>query len=186
MDQSSAVTPIAPTHFEVNHHQHGTFICWKSVISGVLASLLAYMVFSALGAGIGGYTASRIIHRGGDDTALTTAAGVWLGGAAVLSQFLGSYFATRFSTVTHKQVASARAIVISAVFFYLLINSGSSTFGSFSEVAANLASSKAVSEEDVGASGWLLFITLVVGIVASVLGAIEGTIGNVKRPFSLR
>ena len=165
--------------------RRGGWICWKSVLGGVLVASLAYMILSALGAGVGGLTASHMIEKGENSSGLGTAAGLWLGASAILSTFLGSYFATRFSDVMHKQVAACQSIVISAVFFYLLINVANSTFGSFSEVAANIAPSKAVSEADlaaktVGEAGWILFLTLSLGVVAGVVGGIEGVLGNIR------
>jgi hypothetical protein len=169
----------------------GTLICWKSVLGGVLVSFLAYMILSALGAGIGGLTAAHIIEKGENASGLATGAGLWIGGSAVLSLFLGSYFATRFSEVTHKQIGASQAILIAAIFFYLLINVAGSSVGSLAEVASHFSRSNAVSEADaaaaakaVGEAGWLLFVTLVFGVGAAILGGVEGAIGNVRRPFT--
>ena len=168
----------------------GSLICWKSVIGGVFVTLLAYMIFSSLGAGIWGLTASHIIEKGENGSGLTAGAGLWLGASSILSLFLGSYFATRYSDVTHKQVGACQSILIAAIFFFILVNVTSASFSSFAEVAGNLAHANAVSDADaaaktIGDAGWLLFVTLTAGVVAAIVGGIEGVMGNVKRPFTL-
>jgi hypothetical protein len=173
-----------------NHEnfRRGSWICWKSVLGGVFVASLAYMILSSLGAGIGGLTASHMIEKGENSSGFGTVAGLWLGASAIISVFLGSYFSTRFSDVDHKQVAACQSIVISAIFFYLLINVANASFSSFSELAANISTSKAVSEADlaaktVGETGWILFLTLILGVIAGIIGGIEGVVGNLRRPF---
>jgi hypothetical protein len=171
-----------------NENSKGTLICWKSVVAGVLVTFLAYMIFSALGAGIAGLTTSHIIEKGESASGLLTGAGLWIGGSAIVALFIGSYFATRFSEVTHKQIGASQAIVIAAIFFYLLVNVAGSSLGSLAEVAGHFSTRAAISEADaaakaVGEAGWLLFVTLLLGVVAAVFGGIEGALGNVRRPF---
>ena len=183
--------PMTNTHQDAttgDFANAGSWISWKTVAGGVLVTLLAYMMLSALGAGIGGITASHIIERGGNESGLATGAGLWMGASAAIALFLGSYFATRFSNITHKQAGACQAIVIAAIFFYLLINVANVSFGSFFEVAGNLSRTAAISDADaaakaVGAAGWLLFLTLILGVGAAIVGGLEGCVGNVRRPF---
>jgi hypothetical protein len=165
-----------------------SLVSLKSVFSGVLISMLAYMVLSSLGTGIFGLTASHIMEKGDTGSGMVTAEGLWMGASAIIALFLGGYFATRFSNITHRQVGACQALVTAAVFFYVLLNVPSSTFGSFNDVTAYLTHPNAINEADnaaksIGDTGLLIFATLVIGIVASVLGGIEGVIGNRKRPF---
>ena len=146
-------------------------------------------MLSALGAGIGGLTASHIIEKGENGSGLATGAGVWLGGSAAIALFLGAYFATRYSEATHRQVGAAQGILIAAIFFYLLLNATGVSLGSFSELTGHLANNNATSNADevaknIAAAGWMLFVSICFGIVAAVIGGIEGTTGNVRRPFS--
>src|SRR5471030_2032055 len=100
-------------------YTHHNLICWKSVISGVLISIMAFMILTALGAGIGGMTASNLISNEEGGSGLATGAGLWLGLSAVVSLFLGSFFSQRVSKyVTHK-VGAAHGIVIASIFFIL-------------------------------------------------------------------
>lgn len=173
----------------VNGSNWGTLICWRSVLGGVLVSVLTYMMLSALGAGIGGLTASHIIEKGENGSGLLTGAGLWIGGSAVIALFVGSYFATRFSEVTHKQIGACQAIVIAAIFFYLLVNVAGFSLGSLSEVAGHFSRMAAISDAEaaakaVGEAGWVLFVTLLLGVVAAVIGGVEGAHGNVRRPFT--
>ena len=185
---------MVDTNRTLNHegaNPHGSLICWKSVIAGVLVSSLAYMTFAALGTGIGGLTVYHVIQKGGMDSGAVTAAGLWIGGSAVIALFLGAYFATRFSDVTHNQIGASQGIVIAAIFFYLLVNFAGASVGSMTEVANHFSRPSAVSEAEatakaVGEAGWLLFATLLLGVAAAVLGGIEGAHGNVRRPFSRR
>ena len=151
----------------------------------------AYTILVSLGAGIGGLTAAKIIEKGENASGLATGAGLWLGVSAIVSLFLGSYFATRFSEVTHKQVGACQAIVIAAIFFFLVINGTGSMIGSMSGVANHLADTAVASDADsvaaaraVGDTGWLLFVTFVLGLGSAILGGIEGATGNIRKPFS--
>lgn len=169
-------------------HTTDTLFCWKSIIAGIFVAALIYMILSALGAGIGGFTVAHIIAKNENGTGLAAGAGLWLGFSAVISLFLGSYFATRYSIVTHKQVGAAQGIVISAVFFYLVLQSSGSFVGNLSVFSGNLANSGMSDAEEsariVGDAGWMLFATFIAGVLASIFGGIEGALGNRRRPFS--
>ncbi len=182
--KTSTRDPQLPSH-------PGSLVCWRSVLAGVLVASLAYMILVALGAGIGGLTAAKIIEKGENGSGLATGAGLWMGASAIVSLFLGSYFATRFSEVTHKQVGACQSIVIAAIFFLLMINGTGSMLGSLSGVSNHLADASVASDADaaaaarvVGDTGWLLFVTFILGLASAILGGIEGATGNLRKPFS--
>jgi hypothetical protein len=104
---------------QLNRHDHN-FVCWKSVIAGLLISIMSYLLLSALGAGIGGLTAVHLINNEENGTGLATAAGLWMGISAVISLFLGSYFALRISKFVTNRVGAAHAFLIASLFFILM------------------------------------------------------------------
>ncbi len=138
-------------------HQHHHLVCWKSVFSGVLISIMSYLVLTSLGAGIGGLTASHLISNEESGSGLATGAGLWLGLTATISLFMGSYFALRVSNFKTNKVGAAHGFVIASIFFSLLMWGATSTIGSvttgigkiagtLSSGAANLASSPMVED----------------------------------------
>jgi hypothetical protein len=156
-------------------------VSWSAVLSGFLVSLLGYMLLSSLGAGVLGITVSQ-------GSGVRIFAGLWMAASAIIALFSGCYFATRLFGITHRQLGASLAVVISAAFFYVLLTVASSTFSSFTDVTARFSHPNAISDANaqaktIGATGWLLFFTLALGIAASVLGAIEGVMRNIKYPF---
>lgn len=102
------------------HAHHGHLLCWKSILGGVLISIMSYMILAALGAGIVGSAAQNVIERQENGSALATGSGLWLGLAAVISLFLGSYFAVRVAKSITNKVGAAHGFVIGSIFFILL------------------------------------------------------------------
>ncbi len=168
----------------------GTHLCWRSVAAGTLVALLVYATLSALGAGVGGFTVAHIIDKNESTSGLLAGAAIWLAVSTVVSLFLGAYFATRYSSVRHKQIGAAQGILISAVFFFIVLHSSGSSIGNLSSFAGNIAGQSpatAQAEEAarlIGDAGWTLFASFVFGIAAATLGGLEGVLGNRKRPFA--
>jgi hypothetical protein len=168
-----------------------TLFCWRSILAGIFVSLLSYMILSALGAGVGGFTVAHIIAKNENGTGLAAGAGVWLGLSSAISLFLGSYFATRYSNASHTQIGAAQGIVISAIFFFAIIQGSGTMLGNLSSFSLNVSgnTTSALSDAEeaarmVGDAGWILFATFLVGVLAAIFGGREGALGNRRRPFS--
>lgn len=173
-----------------NHLSSHTHLCWRSAIAGVFVSLLVYGMLSALGAGIGGFSVAHILDRNESGSGLLAGAGIWLTISTVISLFLGSYFATRYSSARHKQIGAAQGILISAAFFFVTLHVSGQSLGNLAMMAGNVTGAT-VSGGDasdvarlIGDAGWTLFASFFLGIIASIFGGIEGTLGNRKRPFA--
>ena len=172
-------------------------ICWRSVFAGIFVTLLAYLILTALGAGIGGFHAARIIDHNQDGSGLFTGAAVWLGLTSVVSLFLGSYFATRISMTPNRKIGGAHGVVIAAIFFAYLMYGAGNMLGSLTQitgnmVAANTMGSPLVSDADAERAartfanvGWVLFVTFMLGTTAAVLGGYEGSTANTKKPMQV-
>jgi hypothetical protein len=186
MEQSSTenrYNSITDTRFNSTSH-----ICWRSVFSGLFVALLTYIILSALGAGIGGLTVAHVIEKNENGTGLFAGAGLWLGFTAVVSLFLGSYFATRYSNATHKQIGGAQGILIAALFFFVVLHGSGSVVGNLSAFANNISAAPTNSDAEEAArvvadTGWTLFAATVLGVVAAIVGGVEGALGNRRRPF---
>jgi hypothetical protein len=190
MNTSTSLHQQESAYNQSHYSSSTTLFCWKSIIAGIFVSVLSYMIFSALGAGIGGFTVAHVIAKNENGPGLAAGAGLWLGFSSVISLFLGSYFATRYSDATHKQIGAAQGIVISAVFFFLVLQSSGNVLGNLSAFSVNLSGSiSGISDPEeaariVGDTGWIMFSTFVVGVIAAIVGGCEGALGNRKRPFS--
>jgi hypothetical protein len=140
---------ISPLHEPVhNHHSH--LLCWKSVFAGILISIMSYMVLSALGLGLVGILAQSAIENEQGGLALATGSGVWMGLSAVVSIFLGSYFAVRISKFVTTKLGAAHGFVIASAFFILLISMAGSAIGTFATGVGHLASGLGQSAAAVG------------------------------------
>jgi hypothetical protein len=261
--KTSHTLELEPAVTNTHHH----LLCWKSVIGGLLISIMAYMVLAALGAGVAGLTAENLINHEEGGSALATATGLWLGLSAVIALFCGSYFSLRISRFVTTKVGAAHGFVIASVFFILMVwgaggmlanvarGMGSiaqqdahgisalsanpviqdkiySTLGTTNlksppqEVAQGLAARLLAGETDsaksyyayqtglpqaeadakvnqlkgdldnavkitaertarvIADTGWSLFVTFLVGLIAAVIGGRVGAHANVERPFA--
>ena len=130
------------------HARQGHLLCWKSVLSGVLISIMSYMILTALGAGVLGAAARSAIENESGATFLASSTGLWLGISIVISLFMGSYFAVRMSQSFTNKMGAAHGFVVASIFFVLAIMAAGSAVGSllsgFGNVASN-ASEQAMS-----------------------------------------
>src|ERR1700712_2453414 len=92
---AASVTTHEQEPFIINEHKH--LLCWKSTIAGLAVTLMIFVLLSALGAGIAGFTAEGLIDRGEGGSGFTTGAGLWLAISVAISLSVGSYFAVRIS-----------------------------------------------------------------------------------------
>jgi hypothetical protein len=120
-------------------HGQSYLLCWRSVLAGILISLMSYMILSSLGVGIFGLTSQSAIENETGGVALATGTGLWIGITAVISLFSGSYFAVRISNITNK-IGAAHGLVVASSFFIILTVLASSAIGSLSVGIGRLVS----------------------------------------------
>jgi len=107
-------------------------LCWKSIAAGILISIMTYMILSALGAGMVGSAARTAIENEQNGSALATGAVLWMGLSAVISLFLGSYFAVRMAKSITSKIGVAHGFVVASIFFILLMIQAGSTVSALS------------------------------------------------------
>jgi len=246
-------------------------ISWRSVVAGLLISFFTMIGLMGLGMAFGGINMN-------EDTSAQSAGiftGVWFLASALISIFVGSYFAARVSKFQTGRIGSAQGLVIAALFlgFFLyqtvsgiisaggaagsLIGKGASVIGSgvseaaqrpavvnrvnqFAENAigdlnlrsdpgvvaqgvatriiagntegaknylalqsgitpdeadARIAQLKTEADKAIGdakaaagdalqATGWSLFLLVILGALSSVLGGALGSVANFRNPLS--
>lgn len=119
---------IEPMHDFQNH-----VVCWRSVFAGVLVSIMGFMILVAFGAGAIGVAAQNAIQNERSGGYLASPSGWWLGLSAVISLFLGSYFAARISKAVTNKVGAAHAFVVASLFFILTAVTAGTTIGSMTQ-----------------------------------------------------
>ncbi len=122
-------------HVTSDSHRH--LLCWKSTLAGLLITIMGFMMLTALGGVVAGFTAEGLItNESGGGSALASGAGLWLGLSAVIALFCGSYFALRISRFVTAKVGAAHGFVIASLFFILMfVKIGSFMGGAMSNFA---------------------------------------------------
>ena len=118
-----------PHQSQMREKVAGPLISWKSIFAGFIVSLITYLTLTALGAGVGGASASGMIQEGGDPSKFAAGAGLWLGISALLALFAGCYFTARISPFITNRIGGAQGLVISSLFFAFLFYGAGSTIG---------------------------------------------------------
>ncbi len=96
-------------------------VCWKSVLAGLVVSLMTFLLLATLGAAVAGFTAEAMINRESGGGSLATGAALWMGVSIIAALFAGSYFALRVSTYVTTKIGIAHGLVIGSVFFLLML-----------------------------------------------------------------
>jgi hypothetical protein len=122
------------------YSSHYSLISWKSILAGLFVTLITYVALSALGAGLGGATASSVIRSGGGADNLATGAAVWIGVSTLLALAAGSYFAARTSTFITSRIGAAQGLIIASIFFSFMIYGVGKTLGFAGKGLGNMAS----------------------------------------------
>jgi len=103
--------------FDLDDSASHPLISWRSVVAGFFISLFFMMGFFGLGmafGGIGMYDGTTAANAG-------IFSGVWFFASALISLFVGSYFAARISKFQSGRVGSAQGLVIAALFLGMFI-----------------------------------------------------------------
>jgi uncharacterized membrane protein len=126
---------------DANHnvYEEGTtakhLICWRSLFAGLLVSLLVFSAATALGVAFGGIGLS-------DGTTAENAglfSGLWFLVSAVISLFVGGYFAVRLAKFRTDLVGCAHGFVIAAMFVLLIMNSAATAVSFIAKSAGSIA-----------------------------------------------
>jgi hypothetical protein len=125
----------------MNHNilEHGTtakhLVCWRSLIAGLLLSMLVFSGLLGLGFALGG------IGLADGTTALNASifTGVWFIVSAALSLFVGGYFSVRMGKFRNDVVAAGHGFVIASLFVLLLLTQGAAALGWLTHAAGDVA-----------------------------------------------
>ena len=133
-----------------NHHHH--LICWKSIIGGVLITLMGFMILTALGAAVAGFTAESLINHEENGSTLLSGAGLWLGLSAVISLFCGGYFTLRVSRFMTNRIGAAHGFIVASIFFILLMIGAGNLLGGAASGVGKLAQGAGNSAADLSST----------------------------------
>jgi hypothetical protein len=105
---------------------------WRAVFAGIFISMLAYLLLSSLGVAIGATEARRAIDMGQIPRNFVSGLGTWMIVTILVSLFVGSYASGRVSGFIATRVGYIQGVVISALFFGLLVTQAGAAMGMFS------------------------------------------------------
>ena len=111
----------------------------RSIVAGVLITLLTFSILFSLGIAIGGVSLTPDTTAQG--AGIFTAA--WFLGSVLISLFASSYFAARISNFASRRIGAAQAGVVTAVFFGLLAWQSFGMMGTLTQTAGSLFGSAA-------------------------------------------
>jgi hypothetical protein len=109
-------------------------ISWRSVLAGLLIALFTMTGLLGLGMAFGGIGLD-------EETSLRGAGiftGAWFIGSALISLFLGSYFAARVSKFQTGRIGSAQGLVIAALFLGFFLYQTVMAIGTAGQTAGNV------------------------------------------------
>lgn len=119
---------------ESNSSNTHPLISWRSVVAGLLISFFTMAGLLGLGMAFGGISMN-------EDTSASSAGiftGIWFLVSALLSLFVGSYFAARVSKFQTGRIGSAHGLVIAALFLGFFFYQTVSAIGSIGSAAGSL------------------------------------------------
>lgn len=109
-------------------------ISWRSVVAGLLIAFFVMTGLIGLGLAFGGISMN-------EDTSAESAGiftGIWFIASALISLFVGSYFAARVSKFQTGRIGSAQGLVIAALFLGFFLYQMISTIGMIGGAAGSL------------------------------------------------
>ena len=109
-------------------------ISWRSVVAGFIISVFFMMGFIGLGMAFGGIA----MYDGTTATNVGLFSGIWFFASALISLFVGSYFAARISKFQSGRVGSAQGLVIAALFLGMFIYQSIGAIGGLSRMTGSL------------------------------------------------
>ena len=125
LDTSILESPL-PTRPNNSGH---SLLSWRSILAGLIVAIMTCLALIALGFGLGGSAVLvQVENNSNVPFAFTTGIMLWLGLSILFSLSAGSYFSARTSTFTAGKMGAAHGIIITALFFGLLLYTSSQFF----------------------------------------------------------
>ncbi len=126
LDTSILESALPPPQVISGH----SLISWRSVFAGLVVALVTYVGLITLGIGLGSSNAAVLAKNSlGSTSGFSTGASVWIGLSILFSLSAGSYFSARTSTFTASRMGAAHGIIITALFFGLMLYGFGQTMG---------------------------------------------------------
>ena len=126
LDTSILESALPPRQVNSGH----SLISWRSVVAGLVVAIITYMGLITLGIGLGGSTASVLAKNSlGSTSGFSIGASVWIGLSVLFSLSAGSYFSARTSTFTASRMGAAHGVIITSLFFGLMLYGFGQTIG---------------------------------------------------------
>lgn len=105
----------------------------RSVIAGLLVAFFILTGLLGLGFAIGGISMDQNTEFSG----IGTFTGIWFGISALVSLFIGSYFAARVSKFQRKRIGGAQGLIIASLFLGFFIYQAGQTVSGIGGLAGN-------------------------------------------------
>jgi len=124
-------------------------LSWRSIIAGLVISLLFYGIMMSLGLGIGGQSLSGVIQHARGGQGLSVGAGFWLVLSNIVAVFVGAYFASRITHFFSKDRGGAQGLVVAGAFFALMVLQAGMAIGAVGSGVGSAMSSMGGAVSDV-------------------------------------
>src|SRR5258705_957950 len=144
----------------------GLKVSWGGVWGGVLVTMGALILLSALGVAVG---ISALDPSTADPNRLATIAAVWGAVSLLASLFLGGMVATRIGMVYDRATGLFEGVLVWVVSILLMATLAGSGVGLLPEFSFDLTSSRA--------AAWVGLAAMVLSLLAAVAGAMSGRRG---------
>ena len=148
----------------------GLKVSWGGVWGGVLVTMGALILLSALGVAVG---ISALDPSTADPGRLATIAAVWGAVSLLASLFLGGMVATRIGMVYDRATGLFEGVLVWVVSILLMATLASSGVGLVPEFSFDLTASRA--------AAWVGLGAMVLSLLAAVAGAMSGRRGAAQR-----
>lgn len=121
---------------------HYPLISWRSIVAGLIFSVICYVALTALGVGVMGTAAQQLIQESeGGGQGIAIGAAIWAIVSILLSLVVGSYFAARISNLVTGKMGGAQGLVIASVFFALIFWGAGNAIGALGGAMGSAAKS---------------------------------------------
>jgi hypothetical protein len=107
-------------------------ISWRGVFAGLLVACLAHLTLVSLGIALGGSSLKALIGGTSKLGGIAASSALWFILASAISLYLGSYAAGKLSGTVSVRVGQLQGVVVSALFFALVLSQAGSTLGAVS------------------------------------------------------
>ena len=121
-------------HLESDIATMHPLLSWRSIIAGLLVSFFIMAGLLGLGFAIGGISMNEDSTLGG----ISTFTGIWFGASALVSLFVGSFFATRISKFQNGFIGSAQGLIIASLFLGFFVYQAGALVGNVGSLAGNV------------------------------------------------